>query len=92
MADIDAALVKQILDIAQRQRKSDVQHHRQTDDLWIAVEVFERIAFRHPQRLRDHPARLNRIPSDTAPPKINLPGQAHSHSCRDPTVASATTA
>lgn len=33
VADIDAALVQQILDIAQRERKANVQHHRQSDDL-----------------------------------------------------------
>ena len=66
VTDIDAALVKQLLDIMQRPRKSDLQHHRQTNDLWTAVEVYERIASRHPQRLRDRPARLNRMPSETA--------------------------
>jgi hypothetical protein len=33
VADIDSALVKQVFDIAQRQRKSDVHHHRKLDDL-----------------------------------------------------------
>ena len=35
---------KQILDVAQRQRVSHVHHHDQTDDLWRAVEISERIA------------------------------------------------
>jgi hypothetical protein len=33
MADIDAALEKQILDLAQRQRVPDVHHHREVDHL-----------------------------------------------------------
>jgi hypothetical protein len=33
MAHTDPAFVKQILNIAQRQWKTDIQHHRQTDNL-----------------------------------------------------------
>ena len=32
MTDVDPALGKQILDVAQRQRISHVHHHDQTDD------------------------------------------------------------
>jgi len=32
MADIAAALAKQVFDVSKRQRKPDVQHHRQTND------------------------------------------------------------
>jgi methionine synthase II (cobalamin-independent) len=49
VADVDPALGQQILDIAQRQRVSHVHHHDQTDDLWRAVEISERIA--HAPRL-----------------------------------------
>jgi hypothetical protein len=49
VADVDPTLDQQILDVPQRQRKSDVHHHDQTDDLWRAVEISERIA--HAQRL-----------------------------------------
>src|SRR3984885_5071947 len=49
MADVDPALGQQILDVAQRQGVSPVHHHDQTDDLWRAVEISERIA--HAPRL-----------------------------------------
>src|SRR6202050_3235186 len=49
VADVDPALGQQILDVAQRQRLSHVHHHDQTDDLWRAVEISERIA--HAPRL-----------------------------------------
>jgi len=32
-----------VLDVSQRERKSDVQHHRQADDLGAAVEALERV-------------------------------------------------
>jgi hypothetical protein len=44
MADIDATLGQQILDVAQRQRVSHVHHHDQTDDLRRAIEIAERVA------------------------------------------------
>ena len=44
MADIDAALGQEILDVAQRQRVSHVHHHDQTDDLRRAIEIAERVA------------------------------------------------
>jgi hypothetical protein len=44
VADVDPTLGQKILDVAQRQRVSDVHHHDQTDDLWRAVEISERVA------------------------------------------------
>src|SRR5208337_4456331 len=44
VAEVDPSLGQQILDVAQRQRVSHVHHHEQTDDLWRAVEISERIA------------------------------------------------
>jgi hypothetical protein len=44
VADLDPALGQKILDVAQRQRVSDVHHHDQTDDLWRAVEISEWVA------------------------------------------------
>ncbi len=41
MADIDTTLVQQVFDITKRKRKSDVQHHRKTDDLRTGLEVLE---------------------------------------------------
>nr|WP_291896714.1 hypothetical protein [Maricaulis sp.] len=38
MSDIDAAFVEQILDVPERQRKTDIQHHGQADDLGRRLE------------------------------------------------------
>ena len=38
MADVDAALLQQVFDIAERQMETDVDHHRQADDLWAGLE------------------------------------------------------
>ena len=34
VADVDAALMQQVLDVAQRERKSDVHHHGEADNFW----------------------------------------------------------
>src|SRR6202789_1402614 len=44
MADVDPALGQELLDVAERERISNVHHHDQTDDLRRAVEISERIA------------------------------------------------
>jgi hypothetical protein len=49
VTDVDPALGQKILDVAERERVSHVHHHDQTDDLWRAVEISERIA--HAPRL-----------------------------------------
>src|ERR1700730_626016 len=49
LPDVDPALGQRILDVAPRQWVSHVHHHDQTDDLWRAVEISERIA--HAPRL-----------------------------------------
>ena len=67
MADVDGALVQQVLHIAKRKWKANVHHDRQADDLRAAVKAPERVCFRHEQRLRNHPARLKQICSDKAP-------------------------
>ena len=64
MADVDAPLVQQILDVPERQREPDIQHHRQADDLGAGFEVLEWRAFGHGQRLRKPPACLNPSSSD----------------------------
>lgn len=43
VADVDAALVRQVVDVAQREQKPDIQHHRQSDGLGAAFEAAERI-------------------------------------------------
>lgn len=42
LAQFDAALEEQVLDIAQRQLKPHVHHHDQANDLGRGVEVMER--------------------------------------------------
>ena len=64
VADVDAALVQQILDVSERKWKSNVEHHSQADYLGAAVEAFEWVCFRHGQRLRNRPTRLNPNPFD----------------------------
>jgi hypothetical protein len=45
MANLDAALVQEVLDIAKREREADVKkHHRHTDDLGAGLEAPERRA------------------------------------------------
>ena len=51
MTDVDAALVQQILDIAERQREPDVHHYRQADDLRARLEIAEGGAFGHTETL-----------------------------------------
>ena len=51
VAKIDAALMKQILHVPKRQRKPDVQHHCQADDLGARLEVLERGTFGHDRTL-----------------------------------------
>lgn len=41
VTDIDAALVHHILDVAERRREPDVQHHREADDLRARLEIAE---------------------------------------------------
>ena len=64
MADIDAAFVEQIFDLPQRERKPDIHHHSQADDLGRRLEISEGIA--HPDTLRNPPHRLKLVSSDTA--------------------------
>jgi hypothetical protein len=47
MADINAALVKQILDVPRWKRTPDMKHDRQTDDFLAGLEILEWIACRH---------------------------------------------
>lgn len=74
MANFDTAFVQQIFHISQRKRKSGVQHHRQADDLWAGFEITKRRAFCHEQTLRNHPALLKRLSSDSAAKLHSLNG------------------
>ena len=66
MAYVDAAFVQQAFDVAERKRETDVQHHRQADDLRAGFEVFERNRFGHCQKLCGRPAPLKQSSSDSA--------------------------
>jgi hypothetical protein len=66
VADVDPALVQQVLDIAERKWKSNVHHDRQADDLGAAMKVLEGVCFRHQKGLGNRPARLKQIYSDKA--------------------------
>jgi hypothetical protein len=61
MADIDPALMQQVLDIAKREWKSDVKHHRQADDLRGCFEIAKWARLDHNQTLRNSPDRLNQF-------------------------------
>ena len=59
-------LPQKILHVPQRKREPNVEHHRQVDDLWAALEVAERARFAHAPQLRNRPARLKPSSFDTA--------------------------
>ncbi len=61
---VDASLVQQVTDIPKRERETDVQHYRKTDDIGTGFEVFERGRSGHGQKLCNTPARLNTSSSD----------------------------
>jgi hypothetical protein len=67
MTNIDAALVQKIFHIAERQRATDIQHHSQADYLTARFEIAKWVRFAHIQKLRNHPARLKQICSDSTP-------------------------
>jgi len=64
VADVDAALKQDVFDLAQRQRITDIHHHRQADDLARTVEIAERIF--HPTKLRTTLLRIKPVCFDTA--------------------------
>lgn len=47
MADIDTALVQLVFHIPQRQRKTDLHHHRKADDLRRRIQIFEPVWLAH---------------------------------------------
>ncbi len=51
--DVDAAFVEKVFDVTKRERKSDVHHHRKTDDLRRRFEIAKRVA--HPRRVEPNP-------------------------------------
>ena len=61
MAHIDPTLMQQVLDISERERKSNEEHYRQADDLRVYLEALERVGLFHPERLGQGTAPLNRV-------------------------------
>ena len=66
VADIDATLVQQILNISKRKRKTDIHHNRQADDFGRRLEVLEWVAFCHPEKLGVPLTHFNQVSSDSA--------------------------
>lgn len=65
MTDIDSTLMKKVFDVAQRLRKSNVDHRAKLDDLGRCFEIAER-RFGHFLRLRLWNCLLKPVCSDTA--------------------------
>ena len=92
VADIDTTLEQQVLDLAQRQRIADVQHHCEADNFWRAVEIAEGIF--HPLRLGNSPYWLKPIYSDNAAASVRAvffgadPGAAIPGACDPPSATS----
>ena len=61
----NTSFVQKIFHITEWKRKPDVQHHSQADDLWARFKVPEWGVFCHMARLRNHPARLKLVLSDS---------------------------
>ena len=72
MADVDPPLMKKVFYIAKRERKPNIKHHSQADDLRARSKVPEWGVFCHTERLRDHPARLKLVLSDSAVLKFQI--------------------
>ena len=54
MADLNATFVQEIFNITERERKPNIKHHSQADDLWARFEVAECGGI----HARDKPVRL----------------------------------
>ncbi len=64
VADINAAFVQKILNIPKRRRETDIELHRQPDDLGASFEVAKWRTFGHEQKLDRRPARLKPVSPD----------------------------
>jgi hypothetical protein len=56
MADVDAPLVQQVLDISERKQEPNLHHHRRADDLGARPRVAKWGAFCHVARPARPPA------------------------------------
>jgi hypothetical protein len=66
VADIDTTFMQQILDIPQRKRKPNIEHHRQANDIGAGFEILEWVAFCRAGKLCNHAAHLKLVSSDNA--------------------------
>jgi len=66
VADLDAAFMQQVLDVAKRQWEPNVHHYGQPDDLGRSLEAPERAMLGRGSTVGDRPVRLDRFSSDTA--------------------------
>lgn len=66
------SLIQPIFQVAQKHRKPNVEHHRQTDDLMAGLEVAERGALGYEVRLAGCLDRLKKSPSDNAVLRVRL--------------------
>ncbi len=66
VADVDASLVQKILNIAQRQRKTNVEHYRQANDLGASLKVAKWRTICHGGTLDQHPDRHKPVSFDSA--------------------------
>lgn len=58
--------MQQVLDVAQRQRKTDVQHYRKADDFWRRFETADQIGLA--AKLWSQPLGLKSVSSDSTVP------------------------
>lgn len=68
MADLDAKVLQQVLDPAQRYRDLNLKHQRQTDCLRAGPGVAERRALRHSFTQEQRDDRFNKSSSDNDQP------------------------
>ena len=65
VADLNASFVQKIFHVTEWERKTNVQHHSQADDLRARFKVPEWGVFCHTARLRNRPPRLKLVLSDS---------------------------
>ena len=63
VAHIDTTFVEQIFHITKGQRKTDIEHHRQTDNLAARFEIAKWVRFGHVQTVQIRSARLKTVSS-----------------------------
>ena len=66
MTDINATFMQHVFDISKGQRETNVHHNRQADDLAARFEITKWIRFGHVWKVRNRPARLKLVLSDSA--------------------------